>query len=174
MCSVICLGHTAQVQQREIILVFLKTLPSHYLSLVAHSIILIMGCDEEQGERESGEMSTASTAWPRLSARGRLRVRGRTSWRRAGDLSSPLQSLMRRGTDRCCLLGRTAMETGMPRGSYSSSWEKSSNLTLLNVTAVPRSLCRPGVRLGEVLVAAQAVGHYLGLQLICVNWGGKK
>lgn len=123
MCFLICLGPTAQAQQREIISVFLKTPPSQDFSLVAHPIILmkrsIAGSLRAAGERCRRAERTLSATWPRLFSRGQLRFRGRrTSWRRDGDLSKPT-SKPDEMRDRYCLLGRTAMETGTSRGSYS-------------------------------------------------------
>lgn len=141
MCFVICLGLTAQVQQREIISAFLESLPRQYFSLVAHPITLIMGCLEGQQERESGLMSAASAAWPPPLARQNFL---KESWR------SPAHSRAWWGEGQTGTASWEGLlwKSGCQEGP--TAFPVSSNLTLLNGTAVPKSLCQPG----EGLVAA--------------------
>lgn len=163
MCFMICLGHIAQGQQREIILVFLKTLPCQYFSLVAHPITLIMGCFEGQQGRESGLMSAASAAWPRPLVRQKLL---KESWRSLQPTSGPDEvrdtQVLPPGKD--CRGNRDVKKV------IQHFLRESSSLTLLNGSTAPKSLCQPG----EVLVAAQAGENYFRLQLICLNWGKNK
>lgn len=133
MCFVICLGHTTQVQQREIILVFLKTLPSQYLSLAADPITLIMGCLEG-----SGEMSRAGTLDLAVLA--------------AELLEGELEISVRTGTGGCCPWEGLPHEQGCQEGATAFP-ERKIKPPCLNGTTVPRSPCQPG----EVLLAAQAV-----------------
>lgn len=144
MCSVICLGHTTQVQQREIILVFLQTLPSQYLSLASDPITLIMGCLE--GIRRDEHSSP-------LTSLCSLQSFLKESWRSV----QLLQSLWGQGQAGAapgtgCPTNRDVNATAFP--------ERKLKPPSLNGTAVPRSSCQPG----EVLLAAQAVELYLSLQ----------